>query len=135
MRVLGQAWSVANAKTLPAGVLPITRRTVTRMAQGLAEAGLRVTLGEPLDSATRDLGLDFFGGRGVDDGFDQLMRTTDAGQAFAAAFGDELVAPVASAGGALAYQQSLASLAASGSDQISFALNTSAPTLVSIADA
>jgi hypothetical protein len=78
LRVLGQAWSVANARPLPPGVFPITKKAVTRMAQGLAEAGLRVTLGESVDSAVRDLGLDYFGASGVDEGFDQLVRTTDA---------------------------------------------------------
>ena len=48
MRVLGQAWSIANAApgTLPAGVKRIGKDVVKQRALALAEAGLRVTLGE-----------------------------------------------------------------------------------------
>ena len=136
LRALGQAWSVANAQTLPSGVLPIARNVVTRKAQALAEAGLRVTLGETLDGAVRDLGFDFFGANGhIDDGFDQLLRQTDAGQAFTAAFGAAMAAPIANAGGLTAYHDALARLSASGPDQISFGLTAGAPIAISVADA
>ena len=59
MRVLGQAWSIANAPagTLPATVIRTSKTVVTQKALALAEAGLRVQLGEPLDDALRDLAL------------------------------------------------------------------------------
>src|SRR5262249_13271128 len=69
MRVLGQAWSIANAPagSLPKGVTRIGKAEATRKALALAEAGLRLGLGDPgqdslEDDAVRDIALDFYGG-------------------------------------------------------------------------
>ena len=51
------------AGTLPAGVTRIGKDVVTQKALALAEAGLRVTLGQPLTDAIRDLMPDFYGRR------------------------------------------------------------------------
>lgn len=139
MRVLGQAWSIANAPAgaLPQGVIRTDRNAVTQKALALAEAGLRVGLGQPLNAALRDLGLDFYGGSPVDPGFDQLLRTTNAGRDFAAALGAALAQPAADAGGPLAYERQIAQLAASGPDFISFAVtngSSAAPVDVVLSD-
>src|SRR5262249_28109479 len=64
MRVLGQAWSIANAPvgSLPPSIIRTSKTGVTHKALALAEAGLRVNLGQPLGDAIRDFGLDFYGG-------------------------------------------------------------------------
>src|SRR5262249_57682025 len=82
MRVLGQAWSIAKAPagTLPSGVRRITQQGVVQKALSVAEAGLRIDLGQPSSDALRDLLFDFYGGENVDPGFDQLLRETDAGR-------------------------------------------------------
>ncbi len=139
MRVLGQAWSIANAPAgaLPQGVIRTDRNAVTQKALALAEAGLRVGLGQPLNSALRDLGLDFYGGSPVDPGFDQLLRTTNAGHDFAAALGAALAQPASDTGGPLAYERQIAQLAASGPDFISFAVtngSSAAPVDVVLSD-
>ena len=83
-RVLGQALSVANTPGdgLPAGVLGLSRATVEARGVELAEAGQRVRLGEPLARVVADLLLDWLGNRYQDEGFDQLLRTTEAGAQF-----------------------------------------------------
>ena len=121
MRVVGQAWGVANAGTLPSGVLAIARQTVDDKALLLAEAGLRNTFGQPLNDAIRDLAFDFYGGNPVDAGFDQLLRQTDAGHELALALGEALAPSAEQAGGVIEYERTLAQLAASGPDFISFA--------------
>ena len=87
-RVLGQAFSIATApaEALPPGVLFVKRQTVVDRGVELAEAGQRVQFGGPaeLERAIRDLALDWLGGRVLDEGFDQLLRTTDAGRDFLA---------------------------------------------------
>ena len=89
MRVLGQAWSVANAPagTLPAGVQRASKATVTARALALAEAGLRITLGEDEDDAIPEIAFDFWHGEGGDLGFEQLLENTEAGRALRAALG------------------------------------------------
>ncbi len=125
MRVLGQAWSVAKARSLPSGVLPLTEQAVVKKALALAEAGLRVSLGEPPHDALRDLLFDFWGGDPtVDLGFDQLLRTTEAGSDLARVLGLHLAAPVSAAGGVLPYEEALAEVGASGPDFVSFAVST-----------
>ncbi|MEO5760860.1 MAG: carboxypeptidase regulatory-like domain-containing protein, partial [Vicinamibacteria bacterium] len=101
MRVLGQAWSIANAPagTLPQGVTRVNGQQVVKKALALAEAGLRITLGQSSDAAVRDLLVDFYSGAPVDPGFDQLLRTTEAGHAFVQAVGSELAAAATAAGG------------------------------------
>jgi len=139
VRVLGQAWSVANSPpgTLPPGVIRITRAHAMDKALALAEAGLRVSLGEPQADAVRDLLLDFYGAGAatgaIDVGFDQLLRDTEAGRALAAAFGGAL-APAVAGVGAPEYERGLASLAASGPDTFSVSAS-GATTTLSIADA
>ncbi|HEX7421920.1 MAG TPA: hypothetical protein VF505_18690, partial [Thermoanaerobaculia bacterium] len=139
MRVLGQAWSVTNAPsgTLPAGVIRTSKEIVTQKALALAEAGLRVSLGQPQQDAVRDLLFDFYGGSPLDAGFDQILRTTSAGTDLARAIGAALQSTSDMAGGAAEYERQVAQIAASGSDFVSFAVGnvTGAPVTVSITDA
>lgn len=137
MRVLGQAWSIANAwpGTLPGGVARIDRTVVKAKALALAEAGLRITLGEPQANAVRDLLTDFSGGATLDVGFDQLLRQTNAGRAFFDAAGaalgaDAVVSP-------LDFEQALSTVAASGPDFLAFAVASASgtPPRVAIVDA
>src|SRR6266566_1506955 len=138
MRVLGQAWSVATASnTLPAGVTSTSRTVVTQKALALAESGLRQSLGEPLPNALRDLGTDFFGGSPVDSGFDQVLRTTPAGQNFVSILGANLAQPMTQAGGAPAYELLLAQVEASGPNFMTFAVGNgtgAAPVSVRLTD-
>lgn len=130
MRLLGQAWSIANAPrgSLPASVTRMTRGTVEQKALALAEAGLRVTLREPaeqeaaLGAALRDLALDFWGGEPVDPGFDRLLRKSEAGRAFADALGSALGPVADAAGGAAAFERALAEVAVSGPDFLSLSV-------------
>jgi hypothetical protein len=124
MRVLGHAWSVANAPsgTLPKDVVRTDRTVVTQKALALAEAGLRVTLGQPALEAVRDIGYDFWSGTpSFDPGFDQVLRTTRAGLSLAQAIGRTLAAPAA-ASGPLEYERERAQVLASGPDFVSFAV-------------
>ncbi len=129
MRLLGQAWSVANAPsgTLPPGVTRTSKQVVTQKALALAEAGLRVQLGQPLDAALRDVLLDLWGGAAleqtprraeVDAGFDQLLRTTTAGRDLAHALG----AALAGAGDVTVLERDLADVAGAGPDAVTFAV-------------
>jgi hypothetical protein len=100
MRVLGLAHSVATA---PPGIAVgiehrIARQLVEQRAQQLAEAGLRVRIGEQTVASFGDLMLDWLGSArphagtpapsdgGLDPGFDEIMRTTDAGHDLEAAW-------------------------------------------------
>ncbi len=132
MRVLGQAWSVAKARTLPAGVLATSEATVVTKALALAEAGLRVTLGQSQGEALRDLLFDFWGAP-VERGFDQLLRTTEAGSDLARVLGLHLAPAVSAAGGALDYADALSEVAASGPDFVAFAVDTGAARLADVA--
>jgi hypothetical protein len=87
MRVLGQAWSVANAPqgTLRTGVIRPAKDAVVAKALALAEAGLRIELGQPEADALGDLALDWYVGAPptrptatIDPGLDQIHRDTDA---------------------------------------------------------
>lgn len=122
MRVLGQAWSIANAAagTLPSGVKRIGKDVVKQRALALAEAGLRVTLGEPLNDAIRNLLADFAAGTSLDVGFDQLLRQTDAGQSFLAALGHELAASVA--GSPLEFERRFTDANTSGPEFVALAI-------------
>jgi len=139
MRVLGQAWSVTNAPsgTLPSGVIRTTKEVVTQKALALAEAGLRINLGQPQTDAVRDLLFDFYGGSPVDAGFDQVLRTTSAGTELARAIGIALQGTSETSGGAAEYERQVAQIAASGSDFVSFAVGnvTGAPVTMAIIDA
>jgi len=139
MRVLGQAWSVANAPpgTLPAGVIPTSTAVVTQKALALSEAGLRQALGEPLNNALRDLAPDFWGGSPVDPGFNQVLQTTPAGQNFISVLGANLAQPMNDAGGPLPYELQLSQLEASGPNFLTFAVgngSSAAPVAVSLTD-
>ena len=122
MRVLGQAWSIANAPagTLPTSVIRVNGQMVIKKALALAEAGLRVTLGQASDDAVRDLLVDFYGGDPVDPGFDQLLRNTEAGHAFVQAVGAALTDAVPSGGGAREYEYATARVMASSGSFLSF---------------
>jgi hypothetical protein len=89
MRLLGQAWSVANAPsgTLPRGVLRTSKSVVVVKALALAEAGLRISLGQDIAGSLASLDYDFFAGTPRDPGFDQLLHDAEAGQALRQAFG------------------------------------------------
>jgi hypothetical protein len=119
MRVLGQAWSVAQSPTLPSGVLPISGAMVKQKALAFAEAGLRKRLGQPEAAALRDLVFDFHGGDPRDDGFDQLLRQTQAGRNLDVALGKALAPSV---GMPIAYEREAAEVASSGPDFLSFAV-------------
>lgn len=141
MRVLGQAWSIANAPsgTLPKEVTRTSRGIVTQKALALAEAGLRVSLGQPTDDAIRDLLFDFYGANentAVDAGFDQLLRTTNAGTDLARAIGNALKTPADLAGGAAAYERRVSSVAASGANFVAFAFGNAsgAPVTAALTD-
>ena len=139
MRVLGQAWSVANAPpgTLPAGVIPTTTTVVTQKALELSEAGLRQTLGEPQANALRDLAPDWWGGTPVDPGFNQVLQTTPAGQNFISVLGADLAQPMLQAGGPLPYELLLSQIEASGPNFLAFGVGngtSAAPVSVSLTD-
>ncbi|HVG92028.1 MAG TPA: carboxypeptidase regulatory-like domain-containing protein, partial [Alphaproteobacteria bacterium] len=125
-----EGWSIANAPagTLPASVIRTNKAVVVKKALALAEAGLRIKLGESPQSALRDLLDDFYGGNPIDPGFDQLLRTTHSGQNFERAVGAALAQPVLGTG-VLNFQQDLSRVFASGTDFISFGLasGSSAP--------
>jgi hypothetical protein len=139
MRVLGQAWSISNAPagTLPAEVVRVNRVVATQKALALAEAGLRVSLGQPARAGVRDLAFDFWGGLPLDPGFDQLLRQTHAGHDLARAIGTELAPQMATAGGALPFGRSVDEVAVSGPDYIAIAVGqgtAAAPVTVALAD-
>ena len=108
--LLGKAWAVATAPgpALPRDVQPFSRQIVLDMGVAVAEAGLRVSLHEPVRDSVTQLALDFFGsafGRlpslhpAPDDlafaqdnytGFDALRRQSPRGDVFARAVADLL---------------------------------------------
>ena len=96
-RVLGQALSSITAGQLPAGVIRVSKRMVQarsiikpdgkveRKGQGtrlmeLLEAAQRVRYGDPLERVLPDLALDWQGARDFDEGWDQILRETNAGR-------------------------------------------------------
>ncbi|TVR51684.1 MAG: hypothetical protein EA425_06600 [Puniceicoccaceae bacterium] len=96
-RVIGQALSSNTAGQLPSGVRRVSKsflearrevdedENVTYSAHGamlmrLLEAAQRVRYGDPLERVLPDLALDWQGGREFDTGWDQIMRTTNAGR-------------------------------------------------------
>ena len=126
MRVIGQAWSISNAPTgtLPPEVIRISRAVTTQKTLALAEAGLRATLGQASSDAVRDLVFDFYGGAAgaLDPGFDQLLRETEAGRAFAQAAGGALASAAQTAGSAVGLGRQLDHVAISGPDYVRFAI-------------
>lgn len=81
-RVLGQALSVSTAALLPATIKPVAKSTITRRVLELAEAGQRLRYGDSLKAVLADLLVDWQGGRLFQEGFDQIIRETDAGREF-----------------------------------------------------
>jgi len=138
MRVLGQAWSVATASnTLPAGVISTSRTVVTQKALALAESGLRQSLGETLPNAFKRSCDRFLGGSTIDPGFDQVLRTTPAGQNFAKVLGAHLAQPATQAGGASPYELQVAQVLASAPNFITAGVGSGtgpAPVSVTLTD-
>jgi len=125
MRVLGEAWGVANAYTgtLPSGVIRISKAAVLERALALAEAGLRHELGQPLSDVLKELAFDFWGGEPIDPGFDQLLRESAAGRHFTEVLGNHLFEPtdpMLQSDGPLEYQRRLSEIAVSGPEFILF---------------
>ena len=81
-RVLGQALSAATAGQLPPGVLGVPKSIITKRVLELAEAGQRLSYDDSTNRVLADLLLDWQGGRNFNDGFDQILRFTDAGRVF-----------------------------------------------------
>lgn len=135
MRVLGQAWSLAQAPNtgLPAGVERTTATVVRRKALALAEAGLRIQLGQAVPAAVRDLVFDFYGGSPLDPGFDQALRETEAGRDLARSLGLQLDA--AAAGGPAAYERQVSQVALSAGDFLAFSVRGDVPIEVVLTDA
>ncbi len=79
-RMLGQALGTSTAALLPPGVLRVPREFMRSRALELAEAGQRAAYSEPLSRVLPDLLLDWQGGRSAHEGWDQLLRETDAGR-------------------------------------------------------
>jgi concanavalin A-like lectin/glucanase superfamily protein/Big-like domain-containing protein/thrombospondin type 3 repeat protein len=79
-RVLGQALSIATAGQLPAGVKNVPKSFITKKVLELAEAGQRIRYHDPTNRVLADLLLDWQGGRNFNEGFDQILRETDAGR-------------------------------------------------------
>ena len=81
-RVLGQSLAISTAALLPPGISPMRRQTVRRRAIELAEAGQRLRYGDAPEVVYLDLLLDWMGARSQDEGFEQILRTTNAGSSF-----------------------------------------------------
>ncbi|RPJ56396.1 MAG: hypothetical protein EHM23_23690, partial [Acidobacteria bacterium] len=92
--LLGQAWSIATAPagTLPEGVLPISKRTVSDRAVELGVAGLRVRFGEPLQVSLVALLRDWLGEtrENPDLGFIEALCSTKTGFAWEDRVGEQL---------------------------------------------
>ena len=117
----------------------ISRGVVTQKALALAEAGLRVVArpargGRRARSAVRFLRRG--SGTTVDAGFDQLLRTTNAGTDLTRAIGNALKATAELAGGAAAYERNVSRVAASGPAFVAFAFGNAAgaPVTVTLTD-
>jgi hypothetical protein len=89
-RVIGQALSVATAPTLPPGIKQIPVSIIEKRVLEMAEAGQRLAYGDATNKVMLDLLLDFYGGRVFNEGFDQIMQTTDASRELRDAFAGEL---------------------------------------------
>ncbi|MBI5141187.1 MAG: Ig-like domain-containing protein [Nitrospirae bacterium] len=82
MRVLGLAHSAATAPVMPKDAVRIPKQNVVKRAWELSEAGLRVKMGETLEKSVADLVIGWLGSGFRDKGFEQILRTTDAGRSF-----------------------------------------------------
>ncbi|MDB6037199.1 MAG: LamG domain protein jellyroll fold domain protein, partial [Verrucomicrobiales bacterium] len=81
-RVLGQGLSIATAGQLPSGIIKVPKSIITKRVLELAEAGQRLRYGDSTNRVLADLLLDWQGGRSFNEGFDQILRVTDAGREF-----------------------------------------------------
>src|SRR5262249_22332743 len=138
-RVLGQAFSIASAPAggLPVGVAYTSPQTITNRGIELAEAGQRMQFGESLEQTVLELLFDWSGSRSQDAGFDQLLRSTNAGVAFLAEVGKILESDVLARGGVLEYQRALAEASAYRSPFLSIvagAAGAPSPVTLSISD-
>lgn len=82
IRLLGLAHSVSTAPSLPPEVTRISKYSVVLRAYELAEAGLRIKIGEPIQRSVADLMMDWLGNGQSDPGLAELIRTTEAGRDF-----------------------------------------------------
>ena len=145
--LLGKAWAVATAPpaALPKDTPRFSRQIVLDMGVATAEAGLRVSLQEPLRDSSTQLALDFFGsefGRlpsiaanpgdlqfAQDNyvGFDDLRRKSIRGDVFAQAIADLLWTDFAGLGTA-AFHRDVAEKTSYRPDHISVLIgSTGAP--------
>lgn len=79
-RIIGQALGVATAPVLPPGVKPMSFSVIEKHVLEMAEAGQRLAYGESTNRVLLDLLLDFQGGRVANEGFDQIVRSGEAGR-------------------------------------------------------
>jgi hypothetical protein len=138
-RVLGQAFSVATAPPggLPPDVTYVTRAAVIARGLELGEAGQRVKFGESLVTVAHDLVLDWFANRDPDDGFDQLLRQTEAGRALRGQFA-RILGDAAASTSVLAMQRRWAQTTVAREPHISAAIASGggpAPVMLTIEDA
>ena len=144
--LLGKAWAVATAPpaALPKDTPRFSRQIVLDMGVATAEAGLRVSLQEPLRDSSTQLALDFFGsefGRlpsttanpfelqfAQDNyvGFDDLRRKSIRGDVFAQAIADLLWTDFAGLGTA-AFHRDVAEKISYRPDHISVLVSSGAP--------
>jgi hypothetical protein len=117
MRVLGLAHSVATAPAgAPIGISTrISRSRVEERALELAEAGLRIRIGEAPVTSIGDVMLDWLSNCrlrnadcGIDLGFDEILRTTGAGHDLEAAWAAEIQSAVGGGQSAVSYQAAFA---------------------------
>ena len=111
-RVLGQALSSNTAGQLPSGIIRVSKRMVQartinhddgrieRKGEGarlmeLLEAAQRVRYGDSLERVLPDLALDWQGAREFDEGWDQILRETNAGREWREAVTVEMEAAAA----------------------------------------
>ncbi|MCU1382031.1 MAG: LamG domain protein jellyroll fold domain protein [Acidobacteria bacterium] len=125
--LLGKAWAVATAPAaaLPPDVARISKQIVLDRAVQAAEAGVRISLHEPVPDSTAQLAMDFIGSdfarlaalhpdatdlqftQADFTAFDELRRRSVRGDVLASAVGAHLAADVA-AQGATAFHQAFA---------------------------
>jgi len=120
--LLGQAYALATAPAVPAGLKPISQQIVYERATDLARAGQRIGMNDTLARAVEDLTLDMLGNNfpadkssplALDyDGFDTLFRQSPRGETLLQAIAPILDGEVQSQG-ALAFQQQWVEAAAS----------------------
>src|SRR5262249_50214600 len=146
--LLGKAWAVATSPpaALPKDIKRFSRQIVIDMAVATAEAGLRLSLHEPLRDSTTQLAMDFFGNlfsrlpslnpkptelqfaQANYIGFDDLRRRSVRGDVFAQAVADVLRSDFTTLGVA-AFHQDVAQKLSARPAHISVLAGTSAARL------